>query len=485
MISKCYEEKIYQMIAREVLYDRETKIRTDKLNKYKKIFKLDLGKIYKNKGDGEFSREQKKELCEFWNEYNFLYEFDYDSVYPYYLISGKFDCRYIPLEFMETFIRPNLFKESYRLAFQDKAYLHKLMPDVKQPENIIMKVESLYYDQGFQQISMIEAIELCLEALEKGEEIVLKPNTLYLGKGIKFYKKLNKLEIEEILKKSGDNFVIQKSIKQHPIMKKLNESTVNTLRLTTLMLNGEIIPLAALVKVGSKNGRTDHFHHGGIILGVDLEGNVSSWGLNGNLQKVTELPSGIKLGVNGEFKKVPCFDKAVKLAVKAHLHIPVIKMLSWDIAIDEENEAEIIEGNVGGDITIHQAVTGPIFGEYTMDVLKSYCTKYIHEKNDLFDYSEFANYIKIDRYVGDNSIVNIPETINGKACTIIGISSFEGNNNIKKIILPNSIKFIQLNAFNNCRQLECIEGDFSKIKCAGNAFDNCIKLEKSNLCLLK
>lgn len=44
------------------------------------------------------------------------------------------------------------------------------------------------------------------------------------------------------------------------------------------MLNGEIIPLAALVKVGSKNGRTDHFHHGGIILGVDLEGNVSSWG---------------------------------------------------------------------------------------------------------------------------------------------------------------------------------------------------------------
>ena len=47
------------------------------------------------------------------------------------------------------------------------------------------------------------------------------------------------------------------------------------------------------------------------------------------------------------------------------------RLISWDVAIDENAEPVLIEANLQmGDIDILQPVNGPLFGELTDDVLR-------------------------------------------------------------------------------------------------------------------
>jgi hypothetical protein len=57
--------------------------------------------------------------------------------------------------------------------------------------------------------------------------------------------------------------------------------------------------------------------------------------------------------------------------------IPHFKLVSWDIAIDDTNEAVLIEANMRkGGIDIIQFNSGPIFGDLTERVLDE-----VFEKN--------------------------------------------------------------------------------------------------------
>ena len=58
-------------------------------------------------------------------------------------------------------------------------------------------------------------------------------------------------------------------------MAKLNPSTVNTVRLTTVLHKGKFSAAAALIKIGSPNARVDNYKYGGCLLSVNLDGTVS------------------------------------------------------------------------------------------------------------------------------------------------------------------------------------------------------------------
>ena len=108
-------------------------------------------------------------------------------------------------------------------------------------------------------------------------------------------------------------------------------------------------------------------------------------------------------------------------------------MVSWDIAIDEENEAEIIEANFAGDLRMHQVLTGPVFGDLTEELLDSYVLSKYGKPGitEDFDYTEFADHIVIDRYMGSDKIVTVPDTITGKPVTAVGKYAFAYNRSIK------------------------------------------------------
>lgn len=430
--------------------------------------------------DKNLTSDQIAEIDAFWKKYEFLGEIDYRAFKTYYNRSGIFSPKYLPQYIYSYYLRPNTVPDNYMVPFQNKAYLPNLLCNVKQPEMIVRKIDGIYYNGNFDHITRKQAVQICLDVLQSGVEIVVKPSGKGGGKGVEFLSSATAEELDNMFKAKGKLFVVQKAIKQHPEMAKLNPSTVNTIRLTTVLHNGEFKAGAALIKIGSPNVRVDNYKHGGCLLGVNLDGSVLPWALNIDRERITELPSGVKLGEGG-FSKVPCFDSVLKTAEKAHFCIPKIKVVSWDIAVDDENEAEIIEANFAGDLRMHQVLTGPVFGDMTEAILNSYVLPKFHKSGmtQCFDYEEFVNRIEITKYHGQEKSVIVPSEINGKPITMIGEYAFAHNRSIKTVTLPDTVKWIKKGAFLDCSSLENLNLNLNGLRTVGREAVNwCGKLDQ-------
>lgn len=428
--------------------------------------------------DRDLTSEQVAEIDAFWSKYEFLGKIDTRAFKTYYNRSGIFDPRYLPQYIYSYFLRPNTVPEQYAIPFQIKAYLPRLLSNAKQPEMIIRKIEGIYYNSEFEHITKNEAVQICLDVLQSGTEIVVKLSGQGGGKGVVFLSSTTAKELSNLFK-TKSKFSVQKAIKQHPEMAKLNPSTVNTVRLTTVLHKGKFSAAAALIKIGSPNARVDNYKYGGCLLGVNLDGTVLPWALNIERERITELPSGVKLGEGG-FTKVPCFDSVLEMAEKAHYCIPKIKVVSWDIAVDDENEAEIIEANFFGDLRMHQVLTGPVFGDMTEMILDSYVLPNYYKRGVTrdYDYKEFVNHIEITKYVGNEKAVTVPTEINGKPITVIGAYAFAYKRNIKAVTLPNTVTRLQKGAFAGCASLEVLKLNLDGLKSAGKEVVNwCGKLD--------
>ena len=354
---------------------------------------------YQREDDIDLTEEQKREVDSFWEPYKFAFSPDYNTVKVYTNRTGKFDPRYLPSGVRRHFLNEYWLPKMYSGVFQNKAYLAKIYQNVKQPVIVIRKIKGFYYNEKYQKISLEEALDICEERMKK-TEIVIKPSGMEGGRGVVFLEHAERERLKEEFRKIPKLMVVQEAVRQHPFMKKLNPSTVNTVRLTTFLLdNGEVMPLAALVKVGNASVRVDNYKHGGHIIDVGSDGRMFPYALNIEFERVTVLPTGVDLS---EGLEVPGYNDVVETAKTAHIQTPQIKMISWDIAVDESAEAVIIEANYGGDLKLHQALTGPLFGDMTKEILDQYVVKrfYRLRGNMDFDYKEFFDHIELVKYAG-------------------------------------------------------------------------------------
>lgn len=85
--------------------------------------------------------------------------------------------------------------------------------------------------------------------------------------------------------------------------------------------------------------------------------------------------------------------------------------------------------------------------------------------------------VEISNYTGDDTEIEIPSAIDGKAVTSIGKYAFNWCDNLTTIIIPNSVISIENNAFNWCNNLTNITIPNSVTNIGGSAFEGCIKLE--------
>ncbi len=93
-----------------------------------------------------------------------------------------------------------------------------------------------------------------------------------------------------------------------------------------------------------------------------------------------------------------------------------------------------------------------------------------------------AGTVTINRYLGDDTTVILPKTINGYPVTAIADRCFE-NENIKAIGIQEDVTSIGKAAFKNCKNLETVSflGVPYTITVGENAFEGCSKLKNINL----
>jgi len=313
----------------------------------------------------DLSPEQKRTVREFWKPYC---KVDTDWVRYYTCITGNFDPRYIPNDLQYTRIDQHFNNRKLGYGFNDKNYYSLLFPDIKQPTTIVRKIGGLLFDEDYRQIDITTAEAL----LAKRKEVIVKPSQESgSGRNIHFYDTtLDAEELRSLLKGNDEkNLIVQDIVKQHYELAKMHPSSLNTVRIYTIMLQDGVHVLNASLKMGANNSRIDNVSaDSGIIAGIKENGELMDCAyFDMTSGRTTDRhPGGMPLSEI----HVPALDKMIETVKKAAQYTGNFQLVGWDLSVDETGDVVLIEANMRkGAIGPIQCMHGPMYGELTERVL--------------------------------------------------------------------------------------------------------------------
>jgi hypothetical protein len=152
------------------------------------------------------------------------------------------------------------------------------------------------------------------------------------------------VDLANLAARIREPFLLQERVLQHERLARLHPASINTLRLTTVLLGGEVTPLAALVRIGTNGSVVDNLGSGGIVVRLDLaRGTLDGPGfyLPGHGTTCSQHPNS---GVQLDGYEIPMVAEALDLAVSFHRALQPIFTVGWDIAITPNGPC-VLEGN--------------------------------------------------------------------------------------------------------------------------------------------
>lgn len=180
--------------------------------------------------------------------------------------------------------------------------------------------------------------------------VVLKPVDGICGKGIQFVTvtEENVRNVYETALKDN-TMLVEQEIKQHHELDVLHPHSMNTLRVMTIKVNGNVGIPYICVRTGNGT-KVDNLNAGGYAARVDVEtGEIISDGFGKYSSLAVVHPV---TGVQFKGFKIPLFNEAIDLAIKAAERLENVNYVGWDIGITE-NGPIVIEANdfPGNDLT--------------------------------------------------------------------------------------------------------------------------------------
>ena len=136
--------------------------------------------------------------------------------------------------------------------------------------------------------------------------------------------------------------VLEHVLPQHEDMARLHPSSVNTMRILTDLVDGQVHIAYITVKMGRGGGVCDNSGQGGILCRVDPQsGKIISPATDDYFNVYEKHPD---TGIVLQGYQLPMVDRAVAMAKEAALVFPQVGHVGWDMAITPTGPA-IIEGN--------------------------------------------------------------------------------------------------------------------------------------------
>lgn len=362
----------------------------------------------------------------------------------------------------------------YLRAFLDKNYMDVVLPCVKHPVTLIRKIHGQYLDVDFNPMSKPQAIDKLYENLDPGIVVKISRSSSG-GKGVRFLGKgSTKEDISEALDVDPD-VAVQLVMRQHPEMAKMNASSVNTIRIICIILDGESIPLSSVVRIGNSGSRVDNFSSGGVGCGVKPDGRLNDCGYTQKGERYDVHPNGFVFSEGF----VPNFDKVLEAVKRCHMCVPMFGVASWDIAIDEDGEPVLIEYNVGGaGIDIHQYNNGPLYGKYRERIISDAFNNYA-ERSATLDFNYSIAHGEVTVYNGSRAVHDliIPCSIGENPVCTIGDNAFKNSSELESVTVEAALNEIGYLAFYNCSRLKNIEFKKPVSTISRSAFNRCTALE--------
>ena len=152
---------------------------------------------------------------------------------------------------------------------------------------------------------------------------------------------------------SNGGYLFQETIRQNPVLDKLNPSCINTIRFDTFIdRTGKVEIISAHIRMSINNLHVDNIGSGGCAVAINLE--------TGRLKKYGYMPfnrSGGKLLTEHPLTKtifenfeIPHFEMAKEMIIKAASFMPGLRLIGWDVGIGVVKPV-LIEGNSDYDIS--------------------------------------------------------------------------------------------------------------------------------------
>lgn len=467
-------EKAFDRYKKDFIRFFSTYIKRERLNKkileHKNYCLKNMDSNTSKLGD-----KHVNEIEKYWDKVSFAYKMDPVWHQMYTGKTGIYSPKYISNSLHYYFTEYKLINFDYLRAFTDKNYLGFLFSDIKQPKTIIKCINGIFYNELFQKITRSQAVEAILKNINYG--IVIKPSiSSWGGRNILFLKGSKSVdEIEKVFKDYGKNFIVQGVLKQHEKLAAIHSESVNTIRIITILLNGEVNVLSACLRMGVGKSQVDNFSQGGIGCGIKADGQLRNIGYDRYGNKVCKHPDGFQF----EECVVPNYDKVVDTVKKAALRVPMFGVASWDFAVDEDGIPVLIEYNVGGGgIDIHQFNNGPLYGDKTDEIIDYVFKNYHFEDAVLqYNYNVFKDHVTIKNGSREMKYIWIKDKHHNIAVTRIGEHAFE-NGLVKGIRLSQNLTHIDYCAFYNCKNLSSISLPKGLLIIGRSSFNGCESLKK-------
>lgn len=321
--------------------------------------------IIENLGGGHLTYEQKKSVDKVFGPYNYK---NYTSHTFYTFASGNFDVNYMPDGFYYSYIDPYFNDWTRALYVDNKAYYRLMFPRAKQPKLLSYRMNSFWYDENGQ----LESWDFVVDKLLKYREFFIKQATESEGgHGITYVdsSKITKDDLYNIISSNKSDVVIQEGLKQSSTLAAINKSSVNTIRLLTLLgRDGKVKLYSSILRMGIGGSKVDNASSGGITVGIEENGKLKKYAYSADGKKYDKHPTSL---IYFDDFTIPNFEKIKELVKEQAKNFPHFRLLSWDIALDIHNEPVVIEANLHfGEIDFHQLNNGPLFGEDTNNILR-------------------------------------------------------------------------------------------------------------------
>lgn len=310
------------------------------------------------------TKEMEKEAKSFWRKYKtvpMLYHNFYTEKH------GKFYKEYIPDEIYYNYLQP--YFNNYRLAkaLDNKCYYHKMFQGIPQPKLVAYRLNGFWY---IDDKVAVQGVADIFEVLKNEKDVFVKRATdCGGGHGVKYLNcdDLIYEEFEQLISKFTGDIAIQRGITQHSALAKINPTSVNTIRLITLLEKDGSQVLSTVLRMGVGETKVDNSSSGGMTVGVSPDGKLKKYACANKRELINQHPTS-KIVFEGY--ALPSFEQVKELVLKASCMVPHFRMVAWDVSVLEDGTPVLIEANLyDGQLDSHQIHNGPLFGDSTERIL--------------------------------------------------------------------------------------------------------------------
>lgn len=291
-------------------------------------------------------------------------------------VNGIDDPRYITEYDYYVHVEPCLNHKTFCEAYSDKNFYHRIIYGNLLPKVYYRLIDGVLYDQDYKRISADGHFGERIANDEK-KIIIKKSFDTGGGRGVSLAKRIGsewvenhgkKIDWDYLRKVFNHNFVVQEYIEQHPFFSRFNESSVNTIRLFTYrsVKNNEVIPLQSVLRIGQSGSIVDNQASGGISCGINKDGFLNSFAVSKYGEKILSH-NGVLFSQEGLIYKFhEIISTAKQIASDYYYH----RLIGFDFCVDKNSDIKLIEINTkNNEINFFQMNNGPLFGEYTNEVI--------------------------------------------------------------------------------------------------------------------